>query len=712
MSNKIVRSIILIFFLSHFSNGWAETTYRIEGLFDSHGIEIEGWLNNTQAFEIKLANDTVEQSSSVQLAEYPVIPQFQIYIGDSDVTEVFTYKDGRIEFTGGIPLPVGENQLTIKLLSDNEWQIIGELPIKVLSSAGFKQASWTPRLEINTNSQLDEHPIGEATASEKATYTDVTANIGLVGSHQRDDLTIDSSFDFLSVSNRQQAIQFGSKENRARKFDLMNYSVTVQNGNHNIVMGHTSYGSHPLLIDSLSRRGISWQYQGDSQLSFNGALLNGSDIVGFDNFTGLSNHNEQYVNSLGVAYNAFSESRISVLMEATYLDAVKQSVNDFGIGEIASAEESQGLGFKFVASDTDARFNGELSVALSRYSNPDDDSLSFGDQLLQLDSETAIAHNLSLSYVLVQDWESQWGSNVNLVINGSHNKAEPLYQTLTAYIQANVISKHIGAQYQVGSVSGNYDKQYSQDNLDNIVSILTTRTENENFNAHIPLASIFADENADDGQPSWLPELQYSYQSSHQFAVNSPDQLFSGFNGASHLPDQLTNTHTIASSWQLEQHSISLQSNHTEQDNRQIDRENSDFSNLQHMFNFNWQQDDQSSWTFSVARNRQFDLENLKIQYSNTIGVSYSYQSMSGLGLNINYGLSKEEDSLDEAENTACNADIGLVKNLVKGDWWFPADGNISLRINYNESKSFNRIFNFQNRFGTIVAQLGISLSF
>ena len=322
-----------------------------------------------------------------------------------------------------------------------------------------------------------------------------------------------------------------------------------------------------------------------------------------------------------------------------------------------------------------------------------------------------MAHNLNIAYVLVQNWQAPWGSDTSINLNLNDSKAEPLYQTLTAFVQANIKNRLVSAQYQIGNVSGGLSNQSSQDNLDNLVNLLTTKTENDSFNSHFPLAQMFSHEEASAMQ-FWLPSLDYSYQKTHQFALNSPEFDQSGFNDDSHLPDQLTTVHSLSSSWQFENYSVSLQSNRSEQDNRQAGREQSDFSNLQHAISFNLQQNETTSWAFSLGKNRQYDKEQQKNQYSKSITGSFNWQSIDGLGLSINYGLTKDDDSLNQSKNISTNADIGLVKTLINGEWWLPVDGSISLRMNYNDNESIDNIFDQQSRFGTKTAQLGINLSF
>ena len=696
----------------------ASSQFELTSVVDEKGRVIEGWVDNNQPFTLRLkqsnnpALDSAngEQRSPILKPQITRINEFRINLGDTDISSLFEFQNNRLTKKAEIPLPHGEHLLTIKQKWNNQWITIGEANLSILSSAGFKQAAWTPRLELNINSQLDEQVTGDATPSNKPTFTELTASIGLSSHHQNDDLTIESNFNLFAVSNREQAIQFSNKSRNATKLDLSDYSISINKGDHQIVIGHTSYGNNSLLIDGLSRRGVSWHFQNEDQLAFNGAILSGSDLVGYNNFFGFSGYSKQFVNSLGFGVNMFSENRISVRLEGSYLDAERISQNDFGIGEITSAEKNQGLGIKLIASDSEGRLNADLVVGLSQYTNPDDLALSLGEQLVNLDTETALAHNLNLSYVLVQDWVTPWGPIATINLNANHSSAEPLYQTLTAFVQANIENKIVGAQYQFGHVSGNLSVQSSRDNLDNIVSLLTTKTKTNSASVGIPLPSLLMDEENQEAI-TWLPNIDINYQQTHQFAISSPEQSNSGFNDNSHLPDQVTDSYDIAESWQLERNSFSLQTSFNKQDNRQVGREQADFSNLLHSANFNYQQNDTTSWTFSLSKNRQNDIENKKIQYADSVAVSYNWQSIDGLAISFSYGLSKEDDSLNESRNTATTADLALIKNLTKGEWWLPANGSISVRVNYNDSQLIDNVFDQRNTQGTTTALLSLNLS-
>jgi hypothetical protein len=705
----------------------ATPKYQVDKLVSNQGEPLSDWITHNQAFSINLktplspAASNLEKNLPLKMSpitsdltqhiETAVLFEFQILLGDSDITSLFELQDRQLVFLGGIPLPSGENEILVSQFVDGQWVEIGSHNLNVLTSNGFKQAKWTPRLEININSQLNESVSGDSVESERPTFNDASANIGFSGYHQNDALTMETNINLFAVSNREQAIQFATRNNLASKLDVADYSVNLANGSHQLIVGHTSYGNNSLLIDNLSRRGVSWQYQNDNELTFNGAILSGSDLVGYNNFLGLSDYSEQFVKSVGVGFKVLKDSRISLRIEGVYLDAQKQSINDFGVGAVTSSENNEGMGLRVTAADAESRIDADLTLGLSSYNNPQDAELSQGDTLVELKVKDALAHNLNLNYLLIQDWETSWGTIANISVNANHSSVAPLYQTLTASIQANVESSRLGAHYQFGNLTGNLAVQTSRDNLDNIVSLLTTKINIDSFSFNAPLAQIISDFVSQENSV-WIPILDFSFQKMHQFATNSPDFQLSGFNDNSHLPNQLTTNNQLTSSWQFEAVSFSLQSIHSEQDNRQVGREQSDLTNLLNSVNLNIQQNESTSWGVSLSKNRALNQEDSNVQISQSASVSYNWQSLEHLAFAVNYGFSKETDSLNKTKNTSTTFALSIAKNLINGDWWLPFDGNVTLRLNYNDSKQVDNVFEQNSYFGTSTAQLGINLSF
>lgn len=681
----------------------SETTAQFNAieLLTADQMPVSEWLRNNEAFIIQLTPAGEHSEPSLT---------FQVFAGDTDLSALFDYQDQQLVFSGAIPLPPGEMELAVYQYYQDDWQFVGSAPLKVMSVNGVKKAEWDTSLSVTVASQLDEQVSGDATPSERARFSDVTAALGITSEHEVHDTRITSQFNLLSVSNRQQAIQFGNRLNDASKLDISDYLVAVENGGHQVQLGHTSYGNNSLVVDGLSRRGVSWAYRNEDNMELNGAVLSGSDFVGYNNFFGLADYSQQHIKALGFGMNLSGESALQLRLEATYMDGKRQAVNDFGIGEIASAETNKALGLKLLATDTDGKLNADLSVAASRYENPDDANLNFGEDLVELDTDTAIAHQFNLSYQLIDNAESALGYT-RLTLNASHASAEPLYQTLTAFVQANVRSSVIGAQYQVGAISGQISSSSSRDNLDNLVTLLTTRTRTDSLSMSTSLAELFDKDVYQEGATSLWPGLDYSYQNNHQYAINSPDENQSGFNDTSHLPDQVTDNHSLSLAWQVADYSLSVQSSYSLQDNRQAGREEADYRNLQHAINLNIQQSASTSWAIGLNKNRQFDQLNQKALYSEGITLSYQWQSENGWAVSVNYGLSEDDDSRNESTNTATTADLVLSKTIDSNTWSLPLDGSVNLSVNYNDSELRDNLFDFFNQFGTTTVQLGVNFN-
>ena len=674
-------------------------------LVDSELNPITDWVTNNQGFIIQL----IGAEQSPQISEVSA-QEFQIFADETDITALFEYRNHQLIFSGGTSIPPGELSIEVFQADGENWISIGRETIKLMTASGVKRAEWNTSLSVTVDSQLDERVSGDATPSERPTYSDVTSALGITTDHEINDTTINSQFNLLSVSNRQQAIQFGQRFEQAAKLDLSDYQVNIKQGNHDIVLGHTSYGSNSLIVDNLSRRGLSWIYRDDDELEFNGALLSGSDIVGYRNITGLSDYSEQHIKALGVGMNFFEESAYRVRLEATYMDGQRQALNDFGIGEIASPETNKALGLKFILSDDIGHLNADLTIAASRYNNPNDVGFDLSDQLVELSIETAHAHQLNLSYQLLDNIETVVG-NTSVSLTASHTRAEPLYQTLTAFVQANVRSAAVAAQYQVGLINGQLNSTESRDNLANLASLLTTQSESDGLSINIPLADMTRDDDEDSSSISIWPSVDYSFQASHQYALNSPEQNISGFNNSSHLPDQKTTNHSMSLGWQLNDYNLSMQSSYGLQDNRQVGRENADYNNLQHAINLYIQQSNTTSWAIGLSKNRQFDQLNQKALYSDSINVTYSWVSDTGWSVNLNYGLSEDDDSNNESTNTATTANLAISKDIDGSSWQLPLSGSMTLSVNYNDSEFEDNLFDLFNQFGTTTIQLGISLN-
>src|SRR5690606_33984861 len=109
--------------------------------------------------------------------------------------------------------------------------------------------------------------------------------------------------------------------------------------------GHISYGSHPLLLNGLANRGLSYRMSAFDRLDISVARQNAQSIVGSRNLTGLG-RSDNYVAAATVGYE-FAARPGAARIEAMYLNARTQSLLDFTVGEVPDAERNVAYGYRF-----------------------------------------------------------------------------------------------------------------------------------------------------------------------------------------------------------------------------------------------------------------------------------------------------------------------------------------------------------------------------
>ena len=75
---------------------------------------------------------------------------------------------------------------------------------------------------------------------------------------------------------------------KAPPIDLSSYPVELSKGRFKVNFGHVSFGSNRHFINSFSSRGISATIPIGKRNDVSFAAVNGTSIVGFDNFTGIT----------------------------------------------------------------------------------------------------------------------------------------------------------------------------------------------------------------------------------------------------------------------------------------------------------------------------------------------------------------------------------------------------------------------------------------
>ena len=102
-----------------------------------------------------------------------------------------------------------------------------------------------------------------------------------------------TQFDFAGSTFQPEALRFGTLGKEAPQIDLSSYLVQLQLGRAKIAIGHTSFGSSRHLINSFFSRGITLTVPITKRFDFSVAAMNGTSVVGYDNFFGLGKSKHQ-----------------------------------------------------------------------------------------------------------------------------------------------------------------------------------------------------------------------------------------------------------------------------------------------------------------------------------------------------------------------------------------------------------------------------------
>jgi hypothetical protein len=114
----------------------------------------------------------------------------------------------------------------------------------------------------------------------------------------------------------------------------------------------------------------------------------------------------------------------------------------------------------------------------------------------------------------------------------------------------------------------------SNDNLGHVASILRTDTGVTAVTFAVPTGSFGQSPAA----AAWCPTVSYSLNRSTQIGEALPAN--GGFVSASQVPNQLNAVHVVRADWQIGAAHAGYALTRSTQDNRQVGRENADFSNL------------------------------------------------------------------------------------------------------------------------------------
>lgn len=653
-----------------------------------------------------------------------------IFIGGTDVTSLFTPSETALSYSAqALPLPTGESTVTVYLISPGgDWKEVATLPLlvedKQVDPRGaatttpyadgkrkwldFDEVEFKPSLTGNIRSQSALLYYPDASRPDRVNFTDLSFQGSLISKLKHGLFSSQTQFDLVGVSHQRDALRFAESGDSAPQIDLANYSMQFQMGKIKWSLGHNSYGSNRYLINGFSSRGLTITLPFKERADFSFSMMNGTSVVGWDNFTGLQRRNHKVISST-FGYDFLAKRPGGLRFEAGLLRGSLLPVSNFNQSTLADAETSSGVGARVVANDKDGRFRLEAGYARSRFGNPTDPLLNQGFAVVAVREASKDARYLELSYQILKDFSLSKSRKANLTFTFRHNRVDPLFRSVAVFTQADRDDNQFELTGSLGEINTGVSYNRLADNLDDIPSILKTLSRRSGFQVGGPLVAFFGGT----ASPSnwWLPRVSYSLDRVHQYGAFLPSN--SDFNSPSQIPDQASRNQSFNAEWQRERVRVGYRLNHVFQDNRQVGRDRADFRSLVNSFTIGVQPNQRFDVNFDLSFERANSLETGRLDQTRRGGISFNFQTTkkSTLAATISTIFAGDAANLSHSRN----ADLDLQWSLrfgVEKSQYRKVQGQFFVRYANRYARATDNLFLFHNITKTQTASAGLSFTF
>ena len=513
------------------------------------------WVARDQLIELRLS--------------LPVQPgRIAVVIGQTDWTSLFEQFPTRLVFRPGlVPLPAGIHEVVIfQITADNEWQELARLPLQVLTAGRFESAEGSPVVDVSGKGQVASGFEPAGNAPPRDTFHDVSVNLGGQFALARNGWNTAGQVAVLGVTHRPDALRFSTRPTDAPLVDLSSYLLGARNGAVSFSVGHVTYGNQRHLATGFASRGALATVRLGSHADVTLAGLNGSSLVGWNNFFGLQESDHRvFAGTLG--FEAIPGRPGTFRLEVSGLDG--SLLPQFGVNDrsVNDAEDSSGLGFRVIGGDPSKRFTLDAGYSRSRFGNPVDPLLAQQFSVVPVQDETKDARYLDVRYALVQ--KTSGARPVNLAVGFKHELVEPLFRSVVGDVKADIDQNAFEVSGAVGEIVAQFVHSRAHDNLDAIESILRTNTRVSALTTSVPLTR---------SGRKWRPLVTYQLNRTHQYGDALP--VNSDFLAESQVPDQVSTNHVAGFELQHAVFRAAYQINRSFQDNRQPGRVLADLLNL------------------------------------------------------------------------------------------------------------------------------------
>jgi hypothetical protein len=611
-----------------------------EALVVTPDFEGDAWVDGNQPIGLRLSRPLNLHTE-----------RLAIVLGKTDLSALFTVTPTVARYSAGtLRLPSGESELAVYVVPPTgTWKEIGRFPLRVRTRSGFRKSDLKPALTLTTNSQL-------APDQKRPPYAGVTFNPAFTTTLVKENGTVELQSNFLAVTKQVQALRFANQGSSAPKFDLSDYLIKGLNGPLSASVGHVSFGSARHLISGVASRGVTAALSIGKIGELSAGALNGSSIVGWDNPIGLADDTHRIFGA-SLKVDAVKQRPGALLFDISLLDGSLQPKSGFNEGEVNDREKNRGAAFHFGGKTPGDRLSLDAGYTVSRFENPADPSLSQGLTLVAVRPETKAARFADVSLAIIRNASLSKTTKASLSATVRHERVDPLYRSLGAAVQANVLQNVLELTGALGPLAIQASHARAEDNLDDLATVLKTFTHVSSVNAVLPIGALFRASN-----PSpWLPQLTWMMSTTHQYADDVP--LNSDFT-ETHAPDQVSDNQSTDLQWTIGKWRAGYRYNTSAQDNRQLGREKADLDNLAHnvaaAFSPRSWIDMGATFAFEGAKNKEVSQEN----DTRRIGANVDIRATRDLGLSSVFSRTWTSDDPRTSESSNDDLSVELSQNF------------------------------------------------
>lgn len=578
--------------------------------------------------------------------------EIAVLVGGVDVTDL-TERNGTRIIYRPIPfaLPSGESEVIVYRRKGSSWTELHRIPIKVLKPGGFVSSALKPSATIGVNGQLAEEHSGGFPTPPRRTFQDLKLNLGMRTTQSGTDWSLESNGNAIGTSRQQEALRFSDLGNSAPQVDLSDYVIGLKRGPAQLSLGHVSIGANRHLINGFSSRGVTLGAE-KGRASLSVGAMNGTSIVGWDNLVGLKEPTHRIATA--VLGGELLRRPGGLHVDVSLVRGSLRPETGFTQGAVVDAEKSTGGGVQVSTSTPGGRITLVGGYSRSRFTNPARDRELFGDTTVQaVIPETRGARYAELGVGLIQGKRVKRIGDVSLSANFKHERIDPLYRTVAAFLQADQLQNVVDATFTAGPLSGQIAHTRRSDNLDEIESVLTTLNRESSASLNLPTSNIAAFKKLG----AFAPALSYSFGLRHALAEELP------VNGAfrtTDLPDQKNTSHEMRAQWQKGRVNLGYRFSRSLQDNRQAERERADFLAVSQSLSFGLTLNQRSQLTTDVSAERQRSKERNELSRVERVALAWNLGLRTGTSLTSGLGATRSRDVTrpDGAFNTEARLEL------------------------------------------------------